>query len=578
LDCHIPEGKEVEGRDINRRIAQGETVITETVRRRADGRGIPVLLRGGPVVVEGKQVGILEMYRDISDRKKAEEEARYQRDYFQALFDGSPDGVVSVDMERRIRDINPAFEKMFGYGLEEIRGKDVLDYILLESEEAEGKAFSHRISHGEVVVTETVRKRADGTEIPVSLLGAPVIVEGKQVGILGIYRDITERKRAEADARYQRNYFRALFEGSPEGVVSIDMERRVTDMNPAFERIFGYSLEEVKGKDILDYILSEGKQREGKDISRRVGQGELIVTETVRKRADGTEIAVSLLGAPVMVEDRQVGILGIYRDITEHKRAEEEREALVKDLEEVNRRLGESNRELQDFAYVASHDLREPLRKVASFGTLLEESLKDRLDEDQRENFDYMIDGARRMQAMVDDLLTYSRLATRARPPERVDLNGVIEELKSLELAALLEETGGSIAVPEPLPAVQCDPSQVRQLLQNLIGNGLKFRREGIPPEVSVHAGDVEGGMVRVELRDNGIGIDEKDHEQVFTMFKRLHPRDRYGGTGIGLAVCKRIVDRHGGEIGVESGPGEGSTFWFTLPRGKPQGKKQRKE
>jgi light-regulated signal transduction histidine kinase (bacteriophytochrome) len=260
-------------------------------------------------------------------------------------------------------------------------------------------------------------------------------------------------------------------------------------------------------------------------------------------------------------------ILTVIRDITERKRLEKEKEALLQDIKKSNQKLEEANKELQDFVYIASHDLREPLRKISSFGTLLQDSLKGRLNEDQQENFEFMIDGSRRMQDMIDALLTYSRLTTKAKPFEWVDLNKVIEDLKKLELATMLDETRGIIHVPKPLPSIQADPSQMHQLFQNLIGNGLKFHKEGIPPEIIIRAYEVENNMIRIEVEDNGIGIDEKYHGQLFTMFKRLHPREQYEGTGIGLASCKKIVERHGGNIGIKSTLGTGSTFWFTLPR-----------
>jgi signal transduction histidine kinase len=235
-------------------------------------------------------------------------------------------------------------------------------------------------------------------------------------------------------------------------------------------------------------------------------------------------------------------------------------------LESLNSRLDASNRELQDFAYVASHDLREPLRKISSFGELLSQSLKDRLTTDERENLGFMVDGASRMQAMIDDLLTYSRVTTQAAPRKMVDLNHVLDELRTLELASRIEETGATLLVPQPLPQVYGDVFQLRQLLQNLIANALKFHRPDVPPEVAIVEGEAEEGMVCIGVRDNGIGIPAEHLEQIFTMFKRLHSRTLYEGTGIGLAVCKKIVERHGGRIWVESASGEGSTFWFTLP------------
>jgi signal transduction histidine kinase len=167
---------------------------------------------------------------------------------------------------------------------------------------------------------------------------------------------------------------------------------------------------------------------------------------------------------------------------------------------------------------------------------------------------------------MIEALLTYSRVATKGVDFEPLDLNEMIEQLTKFELAVKIEETESDVSVPEPLPAVQGDPTQIRQLLQNLIANGLKYQKPGAKPQVTIHAHQQDDGMVRLEIEDNGIGIKEEQFENVFTMFKRLHSKDEYEGTGIGLAVCKRIVERHGGEIAVESTYGQGSTFWFTLP------------
>ncbi len=264
------------------------------------------------------------------------------------------------------------------------------------------------------------------------------------------------------------------------------------------------------------------------------------------------------------LKDMQLATLNIAEDLDEARKEAEKAKA---EIEKVNQKLERSNRELQDFAYIASHDLREPMRKISAFGQLLQESLKGKLDEDEEENFAFMIDGANRMQQMIDDLLTYSRVTTKAKPAKRVDLNKVIEDLKNVELAVLLEETGGTIRVPEPLLPVQADPSQMHQLLQNLIANGLRYHREGIAPEITVRSRELSDKMVRIEVEDNGIGIEASNYEKIFGMFQRLHSREDYRGTGIGLAVCKKIVERHGGEIGVESKPGEGSKFWFTMPK-----------
>lgn len=235
------------------------------------------------------------------------------------------------------------------------------------------------------------------------------------------------------------------------------------------------------------------------------------------------------------------------------------------DLTGAMARLSQVNEELKEFVYIASHDLREPLRKVSSFGGLLKDSLGPNLGEDDRENLMFMIDGASRMTQMVEGLLTYSRVNTSEPVRSVVDLNEAVRELECLDLGTMIEEAAAVIEVPQPLPKVVGNPAQISQLLQNLIANGIKYGRDGIRPRIVITAdGDVDGD-VRISVRDNGIGILPEHYENIFKMFRRLHSRRKYPGTGIGLTVCKRIVERHGGRIGVESCPGQGTTFWFTL-------------
>jgi len=241
-------------------------------------------------------------------------------------------------------------------------------------------------------------------------------------------------------------------------------------------------------------------------------------------------------------------------------------EAANKELEATIQKLRRSNEQLQEFIHIASHDLREPSRKVFSFGQLLVKSLKGRLSDDEQENLNFMIDGANRMQQTVKSLLVYTKVTMEEIAFEEVDLNKMIEKLKALELSTNLEVTEGRILVPEPLPAIKGDSTQIRHLLQNLISNALKYHRKGVLPEVTIRAHRQYDGMARIEVEDNGIGIKEESYSHIFAMFRRLHPKEVYDGTGVGLAICKRIVERHKGQIGVRSTYGVGSTFWFTLP------------
>ena len=247
-------------------------------------------------------------------------------------------------------------------------------------------------------------------------------------------------------------------------------------------------------------------------------------------------------------------------------RRDEERTGLIKELEESYRKLTQSNRELRKIVYITSHHLQEPTRKVQVFGNMLHESVEGKLDADERENLQFMIDSSQRMEKLVKDIRSYSIVITKEKQLKRVDLNKVIAELKSSDLAAVLEDTGGTIFIPETLLSVQADPTQIRMLMRHLIVNGLIYHHNGIAPEITIRSSREEN-MVRVSVEDNGIGIPKEHYDTIFEMFQQLHFSKK--GTGIGLAVCKKIVEQHGGEIGVVSTPGAGSLFWFTIPEGR---------
>ncbi len=309
---------------------------------------------------------------------------------------------------------------------------------------------------------------------------------------------------------------------------------------------------EIIGQGDLDYKL-------GTDAKDEIGQLSRAFDQMI---ADLKKITTSVdaVNAPkhqLQADEQQLKATNqrLHHEIAERKRAEEARQI--------------SNGELRDFIHMASHDLREPLRKISSFGQLLKESLYGKLENEDQESLGFMIDGAERMTQMIEDLLAYSRVNAKAVVSETVDLNEVVKQLEQLELAALLEETGAIIEIPQPLPKVQADPVLIKQLLQNLIINGIKYRKEAIPPRILMRAEQIAEDAVRMELQDNGIGIAKEHHKHLFKMFTRLHPRQENTGPGTGLAMCKKIVDKSGGQIGVESKIGVGSTFWFILPASK---------
>jgi light-regulated signal transduction histidine kinase (bacteriophytochrome) len=276
-----------------------------------------------------------------------------------------------------------------------------------------------------------------------------------------------------------------------------------------------------------------------------------------RNDPEGNVHYISVSGEPIPDEQgRFRGYRGVGRDITSRKTADAA-------LHMAHDELARSNAELEQFAYVASHDLQEPLRMIASYTQLLGRRYGDRLEGDAKEFMAYIVDGAGRMKQLIEDLLAYSRVGTRSRNFKPVKLEAVLERART-NLRAALEESGGELT-HGPLPEVEGDESQLVQLLQNLVGNALKFRGEATP---RIHVSSFEKeNELEIAVTDNGIGIEPQYFERIFMVFQRLHDKGQYPGTGIGLAICKKVVDRHGGRIRVESAPGRGSSFKFTLPK-----------
>jgi PAS domain S-box-containing protein len=428
-------------------------------------------------------------------------------------------------------------------------------------------------------------------------------------------RDLREemdhRQRVEQRLRDSEQRFRGLVETTSDWVWEVDRDMVYTYVSPRVRDLLGYEPEEVVGKRPFDFMPpDEARRIEAQvapiaDAHRPFGG-----LENVGCHKDGHRVVLESSGVPFFDErGKFLGYRGVDRDITARKQAEESlrkagerleervqertaqldqaiaalrdeieerrrtEEALQEAHDELEERVKErtaelarSNAELEQFAYVASHDLQEPLRMVSSYVQLLADRYQGALDEDADEFIRYAVDGAERMQRLINDLLAYSRLQTRGEPFADTDSEEALETaLQNLEAA--IQENGATVT-HGPLPTVPADRTQLVQLFQNLVGNAIKFRGEA-PPEIRVTAQD-RGSAWRFAVEDNGIGIDAAETERVFRIFQRLHAREEYPGTGIGLALCKRIVERHGGTIGVQSQPGEGSTFFFTLVKEPP--------
>ena len=347
-----------------------------------------------------------------------------------------------------------------------------------------------------------------------------------------------------------------------EGIVSIDEQQRIHLFNAGAEEIFGWTAADVLGQPLSVLIPARYHRQHDEEhlplfarahpTARRMGER----SEVYGRRRNGEEFPAEVSISKIDVGGQRM-YNAVVRDVTERKRYEA---ALRARSEELAR----SNAELEQFAYVASHDLQEPLRMVASYTQLLQRRYQGKLDEQADKYIHFAVDGAQRMQALINDLLALSRVGTQGRPFVATDPGAVVARvLRWLERA--LAESGGEVVVVGVLPTVLADAGQLEQLFQNLIANALKFRRPGERPRVEVTAERGEGEWV-FAVRDNGIGFEQQFAEQIFLVFQRLHTRAEYAGTGVGLAICKKIVERHGGRIWAEGALGAGATFRFTIP------------
>ncbi len=400
-----------------------------------------------------------------------------------------------------------------------------------------------------------------GPEFGLALYAASnVAVLAALVGWTTVHLRILDKQRQRVEEERFRAVaiFETLLEQAPDGAIAVDAKGGITVVNKQAERLFGYARDELLGKPIeilLPDRFQEGhvEQRRGYDRSpqgRPMGTG----LELSGRRKDGSEYPVEVSLNAIETGGGQT-VLAFVRDVTDRRRAEE-------DLANRAQELARSNAELEQFAYVASHDLQEPLRMVSSYTQLLARRYKGSLDKDADEFISYAVEGAQRMQALIQDLLTFSRVGTKGEPFEEFGATQAVEAALS-NLHVAVKESQANVVVGD-LPAVKADRGQFVQLFQNLIGNAIKFKGEG-PPEVRV-AAERRGHEWVFSVQDNGIGIDPAYLDRIFIVFQRLHTRKEYPGTGIGLAISKKIVARHGGRIWVESEEGKGSTFFFSLP------------
>jgi PAS domain S-box-containing protein len=549
--------------------AEDRTKIVEALRRQGFVHNVEigVSTRSGEIrqvlasverIELGDEACLLSIVYDITERKRAQEALLESEDKFKYVFEHSIIG-KSITYPSGELHVNQAFCDMLGYSLVELQTQiwqhlthpDDLELSQsaiapLLAGEKDAVRFSKRYLHknGSIVWADvgTFLRRDQ---------------EGKPLYFMTTVSDITERKQAEDALHESETRFRALLESAPDAIVSVNRAGRIKLVNNRTESLFGYSREELLEQEI-EILLPEHhhpshRQHRAGYISdprtRPMGVGYQLMS----RRKDGREVPVEVSLSPVETQGDLL-VMAIIRDVSEQREAEAK-------LRHLNEALQHSNAELEQFAYVASHDLQEPLRMVSSYCQLLERRYKGQLDAKADKYIAYAVDGVRRMQNLINDLLAYSRVGTQGKAFEPTDCQAVLTQACA-NLAKTIQERGAQVE-GEALPTVQADQEQLVRLFQNLIGNGLKFQGAA-PPQVHVSA-ERRGPAWCFAVRDNGIGMEPADRERIFEIFQRLHSQTDYPGTGIGLAICKKIVERHGGRIWVESQPGQGATFYFTM-------------
>jgi PAS domain S-box-containing protein len=490
-------------------------------------------------------------------RALLEAEAKYS-----ALLEAAPDAMVVVNQAGEIVLLNLQAEKQFGYNRDELLGQQVKNIIpegfaerlITDRTRTAADALAQQIGAG----IELCARRKDGSEFPIEIMLSP-LEDAEGILVTAAIRDITVRKTAQEALRQSEERLRLVVSNAMDySILMLDLDGRVVSWNEGAERIKGYRAEEIIGQNFSRFYgaedVSNGKPAQELAQATTNGRSE---DEGWRVRKDGSRFYANVVITALYDETGRLRGFGkITRDITERKRSEER---LVKTAEDLKR----SNDQLQQFAYVASHDLQEPLRMVASFTQLLAKRYQGRLDSDADEFIAYAVDGCNRMQGLILDLLAYSRSGTERKLLREISGETALQVVLA-NLRVSIEESGATVT-HDLLPTLTTDDTQLVQVLQNLIVNAIKYRGAAAP-QVHVSAMKKGGKEWIFSVRDNGLGISPQYFERIFVIFQRLHGQHEFNGTGIGLAICKKIVEQLGGRIWVESQLAKGSTFFFSLP------------
>lgn len=533
-------------------LQHGERWHGELIAQNRNGETFPIQISNAPIRDnQGKLIGMVGVSSDIAERRKMEEALTESELRFRLLAENAQDIIYRLQIfpVQRFEYVSPAATKITGFTPEDHYNDPQLGFKLVHPDDRPQLAS---IASGGVpddpIVLRWVRK--DGGVIWTEQQNVPIYDDdGTLLALEGIARDITDRKEAEDAVRRINDRLRNILDSISDGFFVLDNHFVVTYYNAAAERLLDRPANEVIGRPIFDAFPEARGSVFEENYRWAMDHKQPVAFETYF----GVEPFINWYD--VRVYPFEGGISVYFQITTERKDAERELVRKTGDLER-------SNTELEQFAYAASHDLQEPLRAVTGFVELLQRRYSDQLDERAHEYIDFAIDGAYRMRELINGLLAFSRVDSRGKPMAPTNCEVVIANVIH-NLSVAIEETNAAITY-DPLPTVIADDLQLGQVFQNLISNAIKFQNHQ-PPTIHISARQ-EADMWQFAVRDNGIGIHPDHADRIFLIFQRLHTREEYPGTGLGLAICKKIIERHRGRIWMESEPGRGSTFYFTLP------------
>ncbi|MGA2374525.1 MAG: PAS domain S-box protein, partial [Candidatus Sulfotelmatobacter sp.] len=527
---------------------------------RKDGSEFPIEIMLSPLE-SPEGILVTAAIRDISVRKAADTHLAQMEGRYRGLLEAAPDAMVVVNVSGEIVLLNVQAEKKFGYRRDELVGQKVkniipegfAERIIADGTRSAAEALAQQIGTG----IELMGRCKDGTEFPIEIMLSP-LESPEGILVTAAIRDISMRKAAETYLSQMEGRYRGLLEAAPDAMVVVNVGGKIVLLNVRAEKEFGYRRDELVGQPVKNIIpegfaerlLADGLRSVDEALAQQIGTG----IELIGRRKDSSQFPIEIMLSPLESPDG-VLVTAAIRDITARKEAEAD---LLRKIDELNR----SNVELGQFAYIASHDLQEPLRMVASYTQLLSRRYKGKLDAEADEFIAFAVDGANRMQRLIQDLLAFSRVGTKGKDMHDTSSEEALRQALRYLRSAIDESH--AVVTHDPMPSVLADETQLTQLFQNLVGNAIKYQNPGVP---RIHIAAIRNGENKwvFSVKDNGLGIDPQYFEKIFGMFQRLHKREEFAGTGIGLAICKKIIERHGSSISVESTLGQGSTFSFVL-------------